>query len=57
MPAEAIAGNPEASRDAGLNPPPSFNFATDVLQPRARATPERVAVIGVDPAGATDCWT
>ncbi len=57
MPAKAIAGTPEASRDAGLNPPPSFNFVTDVLRPQARATPERIAVIGVDPTGAIDCWS
>jgi acetyl-CoA synthetase len=57
MPASATAGNMKASRDAGLNPPLSFNFAADVLQPRARATPERIAVIGVDRSGAVERWS
>jgi acetyl-CoA synthetase len=57
MPASAVAGNARASRDAGLNPPPSFNFVADVLQPRARATPERIAVIGVDRSGAVEHWS
>jgi acyl-coenzyme A synthetase/AMP-(fatty) acid ligase len=57
MPTSAIVGYKAASRDAGLNPPPSFNFVADVLQPRARATPERIAVIGVDPSGTVERWS
>ena len=43
--------------DAKLNPPASFNFVADVMMPRVRSTPERVAVIGVDGSGATERWT
>ena len=40
-----------------LNPPSSFDFVADVLQPRAHATPERIAVIGIDPSGAIERWS
>ncbi len=44
-------------RDGRLQPPPSFNFVADVLEPRARATPERTAVLGVTLSGEVVRWS
>jgi acyl-coenzyme A synthetase/AMP-(fatty) acid ligase len=52
-----MAGHQEARRDAGLKPPPSFNFVSEVVQPRSRTAPERTAVIGVDRSGAVERWS
>ena len=37
--------------------PPTFNFATDVLEPRARATPDHAAIISVGRGGSEDIWS
>ena len=52
-----VARVPDAAGAARPSPPASFNFVADVLAPRTRSTPERVAVIGVDPSGVTERWT
>jgi acetyl-CoA synthetase len=55
MPASSvIEPQPAAAR---LAVPSSFNFVAEVLHHRARTTPARVAVIGIDRAGAVDRWT
>jgi acyl-coenzyme A synthetase/AMP-(fatty) acid ligase len=55
MPASSVVERqPGAAR---LAVPSSFNFIADVLHPRARTTPARVAVIGIDRFGAVDRWT
>ena len=52
-----VARVPDAAGAARPSPPASFNFVADVLAPHTRSTPERVAVIGVDPSGVTERWT
>lgn len=42
---------------AGLTIPSAFNFISDVLRHRARATPDRLAVIGIDRSGAVKRWS
>jgi len=55
MPTSSVIDpQPAAAR---LAPPPSFNFIADVLHHRARATPARVAVIGIDRFGAVEHWS
>ncbi|WP_167772613.1 acyl-CoA synthetase [Ramlibacter henchirensis] len=43
--------------DGTLVPPERFNFVSDVLQTRAQATPDAVAVIGVGRSREVDTWS
>lgn len=57
MPFSTTVDNLAGSNDVRLNPPSSFNLISDVLQPRALATPDRIAIIGVGADGVVERWS